>query len=205
MKKYIYLMLAVTFVSVLSACSSYNYYTAAANKTNLSGYRTFAWAPMKRDSGKQWRPLTEIGNGKLQESAKTALLQKGLTINEQNPDLLVGYATVTGRGTKINYYYTPMYGGYYGGFGYGWYRPFGYGYYGYGFPNYGGAYARRVPYKEGTIIIDLIDPKTNTLVWRGYGVGELHNPKTTLREIPKVVEGIIKQLDLNPPVATTRS
>jgi hypothetical protein len=106
MKKYIYLMLAVTFVSVLSACSSYNYYTAAANKTNLSGYRTFAWAPMKRDSGKQWRPLTEIGNGKLQESAKTALLQKGLTINEQNPDLLVGYATVTGRGTKINYYYS---------------------------------------------------------------------------------------------------
>jgi hypothetical protein len=62
-----------------------------------------------------------------------------------------------------------------------------------------------VPYKEGTIIIDLIDPKTNTLVWRGYGVGELHDPKTTLREIPKVVEGIIKQLDLNPPVATTRS
>jgi hypothetical protein len=205
MKKYIYLMLAVTFVSVLSACSSYNYYTAAANKTNLSGYRTFAWAPMKRDSGKQWRPLTEIGNGKLKESAKTALLQKGLTINEQNPDLLVGYATVTGRGTKINYYYSPMYGGYYGGFGYGWYRPFGYGYYGYGFPNYGGAYPARVAYKEGTIIIDLIDPKTNTLVWRGYGVGELHDPKTTLREIPKVVEGIIKQLDLNPPVATTRS
>nr|WP_294943987.1 DUF4136 domain-containing protein [uncultured Mucilaginibacter sp.] len=205
MKKYIYLMLAVTFVSVLSACSSYNYYTAAANKTNLSSYRTFAWAPMKRDSGKQWRPLTEIGNGKLQEAAKTALLQKGLAINEQNPDLLVGYATVTGRGSKITYYYSPMYGGYYGGFGYGWYRPFAYGYYGYGFPNYGGAYAARVPYKEGTIIIDLIDPKTNTLIWRGYGVGELHNPKTTLREIPKVVEGIIKQLNLNPPVATIKA
>jgi hypothetical protein len=200
MKKNIYLMLAVAFVSALSACSSYNYYTAAANKTNLSSYRTFAWAPMQRDTGKQWRPLTEIGNGKIKEAAKTALLQKGLTINEQNPDLLVGYATATGRGTKITYYYTPMYGGYYGGFGYGWYRPFGYGYYGYGYPGYGGAFPARVPYREGTIIIDLIDPKTNVLVWRGYGVGELRDPKTTQREIPKVVEGILKQLSLAPPL-----
>lgn len=210
MKKYIHLMLAVSLVSALSACSSYNYYTAAANKTNLSTYKTFAWAPMKQDSNKQWRPLTEIGNGRLQEAAKVALAEKGLTLDQQNPDLLVGYATVTGKGTKFNYYYTPMYGGYgafgfgrfgygYGrfGFGYGgWYSPFGYG----GFPYYGGGYAQRVPYKEGTVIIDLIDPKTNTIVWRGYGVGELHNPKSTLKEIPKVVDGIIKQLSLAPPM-----
>ncbi|AMR34380.1 hypothetical protein A0256_24450 [Mucilaginibacter sp. PAMC 26640] len=206
MKKYIYLSLAVAFVSVLSACSSYNYYTAAANKTNLSKYRTFAMAPLRQDSG-QWRPLTEIGNGKLQEAAKTALLQKGLTLDNQNPDLLLGYATVTGRGTKINYYYAPMYGGFgygfgWGGWGGGWYRPWGFGYggFGYGFPNYGGAFAQRVPYKEGTVIIDLIDPKTRAIVWRGYGVGELHNPKETLKEIPKVVDGIIKQLDLAPPL-----
>ena len=159
---------------------------------------------MEQSANKQWRPLTEIGNGKLQEAAKTALLQKGLTLDNQNPDLLVGYATVTGRGSKINYY-SPFSGGF--GFGYGgWYRPWGYGYggwggpFGYGYPYYGGGYAERVQYKEGTIIIDLIDPRTRTIVWRGYGVGELHNPKETLKEIPKVVDGIIKQLDLAPPM-----
>ena len=41
MKKNIYLALAVAVISALSACSSYNYYTAAANKTNLSKYHTF--------------------------------------------------------------------------------------------------------------------------------------------------------------------
>jgi len=206
MKRYIYLVLAVVFVSALSACSSYNYYTAAANKTNLTSYRTFAWAPVQKNPNKQWRPLDEIGNGKLQEATKQALTAKGLTLSEQNPDLLVSYATVTGRGTKMEYY-SPYYGGFYGGWGYGFYRPWGYRPWGYGFyggfgwpsPYYGGGYAQKVRYKEGTVIIDLIDAKTNQRVWRGYGVGELHNPKQTIKDLPKVVDGIIKQLDLNPP------
>ena len=196
-------MLAAMFVSVLSACSSYNYYTAAANKTNLSQYRTFALAPPQKNPNKQWRPLDEIGNGKLQEAIKQALPQKGLRYENQNPDLLVTYATVTGRGTKIQYSspYYGMYGGW-GGWGYGgWYRPYFYG--GWGWPYYGGGfggygYSRKVAYKEGTIIIDLIDSRTNTIVWRGYGVGELQNPKQTMHDIPKVVQGIIKQLELTP-------
>lgn len=204
MRKYIYLMLTVGFVTALSACSSYNYYTAAANKTNLSNYKTFGWAPIKEKKNKQWRPLDEIGNGKLQQATKDGLLQKGLTIDQQNPDLLVSYATVTGKGVKTEFY-SPYYGGFYGGWGYrgwgwgGFYRPWGgWGYGGY----YGGpAYSQRVPYKEGTVIIDLIDAKTNTIVWRGYGVGELHNPKQTMKDLPKVVEGILKQLDLSVPAS----
>jgi hypothetical protein len=204
MRKYIYLMLIVTCISVLSACSSYNYYTAAQNKTNLSSYRTFAWASPGRNPNKQWRPLDEIGSGKVQEATRQALISKGLTLQQQDPDLLVRYLTVTGRGTKTEFY-SPYYGGFYGGFGYGgWYRPywgFGWGWggpwgYGYGAP----AYAEKVHYKEGTIIIDLIDSKTQQVVWRGYGVGELHNPKQTMRDIPKVVEGILKQLDLGAPM-----
>lgn len=208
MKKYIYLTLTVAFVSLLSACSSYNYYTAAQNKTNLSSYKTFAWAAQQTNPNKQWRPLNEIGNGKVQEATRQALVGKGLTLENQNPDLLVRYLTVTGRGTKTEFY-SPYYygGGFYGGFGYGggWGRPWGYGGWGWGGPwGYGGwggpTYAQKVHYKEGTIIIDLIDSKTQQIVWRGYGVGELHNPKQTMRDIPKVVEGIIKQLELAPPM-----
>jgi hypothetical protein len=202
MKKYVHLMLAIMFVFALSACSSYNYYTAAANKTNLTQYRTFAWAAQKANPNKQWRPLDEIGNGKIQQAIKTTLTQKSLTFDQQDPDLLVRYATVTGRGTKTEYY-SPYYG--YGGFGswgfgygYGFYRPWGFGW---GWPGYYGGgygYEQKVHYKEGTIIIDLIDTKTNTIVWRGYGVGELHNPKKTMKDIPKVVDGILKQLELTP-------
>ncbi|TWR24516.1 DUF4136 domain-containing protein [Mucilaginibacter achroorhodeus] len=201
MKKYIYLVLVVAFVSTLSACSSYNYYTAAANKTNLSGYRTFALTGPMQSPNKQWRPLNEIGNGRIQEATKEALIAKGLVPQQQNPDLLVRYATVTGRGTKWETYY-PYYGGGWGwGYGWGWggfYRPWGWGgYYG---GLYGPGYTQKVQYKEGTIIIDLIDARTQQIVWRGYGVGELQNPKRTMNDIPKVVDGIIKQLNLTPPM-----
>jgi len=54
-----------------------------------------------------------------------------------------------------------------------------------------------VPYKEGTLIIDIMDTKSRKLVWRGFGVGELHNPQKTVKELPKVVNGIIEQLQLN--------
>jgi hypothetical protein len=45
MKKLMYLAGMVLMLSGLSACTTYNYYTAAINKTNLSNYHTFAWMP----------------------------------------------------------------------------------------------------------------------------------------------------------------
>ena len=53
MKRLIYLALTVLMISGLSACNSYNYYTAAINKTNLSSYHTFAWMPPAGKSDKQ--------------------------------------------------------------------------------------------------------------------------------------------------------
>jgi hypothetical protein len=100
-------------------------------------------------------------------------------------------------------YYPTYYGtGFYPGFGLGWgwgYRPYYYGF-GYPFAYYGGLTAvDKEHYKEGTIIIDLIDTHTKKVVWRGFGVGEVHhNVQKNIDDIPKIVEGIIKQLQLAP-------
>lgn len=204
MKTIINTGLVLLLVSALSACSSYNYYTAAKNKTNLTAYRTFAWLPPDAQPNKAGSVVKkEIADEKVKETTIEALTAKGLKLQETNPDLLVSYSTVTGRGVK-NEFYPAYYGTLYSGWGwggYGWgYRPF-YGYggfgYGWGYPYYGGGVMARVPYKEGTLIIDIIDRNTRQLVWRGFGVGELHNPKTTLKELPKVVNGILQQLNLN--------
>lgn len=196
-------------VATLSACSSYNYYTAARNKTDLSAYRTFAWLPPATMTNKAGAVVKkEVADEKVKDAAISALENKGLKFQENNPDLLVSYTTVTGRGMKTEFY-PYYYGGYPGfglGFGWGWgggwgYRPFyGYGGWGWGYPygyGYGGGGYARVPYKEGTLIIDIMDTKSRKLVWRGFGVGELHNPQKTVKELPKVVNGIIEQLQLN--------
>lgn len=216
MKKFINTGLALLLLATLSACSSYNYYTAARNKTDLSSYRTFAWLPPATMTNKAGAVVKkEVADEKVKDATIAALETKGLKFQDGDADLLVSYSTVTGRGMRTEFY--PSYYGGWGypgiGFGYGWgwgyRRPFygyggfgwggypGYGYGGFGGYGYGGGGYARVPYKEGTLIIDLVDNRTRRLVWRGFGVGELHNPKKTLKELPKVVDGIIEQLQLN--------
>jgi len=199
MKKLIYLGL-IAILTSLSACSGYNYYTAAINKTNLSNYHTFAWMPPAKPIDPK-RENAVIGDAKIKDAATIALTNKGLHLQQNHPDLLVSYATMTSKGLKT-YYYPMYYDGFYPGWGFGygwggWYRPY---YYAYGPPflYYGGTAVERVPYKEGTLVIDLIDANTRHLVWRGFGVGELHNPQKTINDLPKVVNGIIKQLQLTP-------
>ncbi|RZA02823.1 MAG: DUF4136 domain-containing protein, partial [Sphingobacteriaceae bacterium] len=57
-------------------------------------------------------------------------------------------------------------------------------------------------YKEGTIVIDLIDRRSKQVVWRGFGVGEVHrDPQKDINDLPKVVDGVLKQLSLAPSSA----
>src|SRR5882757_3942091 len=110
MKKTIYTGLVLLLVSALSACSSYNYYTAARNKTDLSSYRTFAWLPPEASNKAGGVVKKEIADEKVKAAAISALQTKGLRLQESNPDLLVSYSTVTGRGVKTEFY--PAYYGY---------------------------------------------------------------------------------------------
>ncbi len=204
MKTLIRLALVMVLISGLSACSSYNYYSAGLNKTNMSQYRSFAWMSPE---GKNSKNSNNVAANKIKDAAVSSLSMKGLRQSD-NPDLLVTYMASVGRGTKSVYY--PVYSGYGGfpgwglGFGWGggwggwryggWYGGYG-GWYGGGY--YSGDVVDKEHYKEGTIIIDLIDARTRKVVWRGYGVGEVHhNPQKNIDDIPKVVNGIISQLQV---------
>jgi hypothetical protein len=204
MKTFAYLLLSALFISGLSACNSYNYYTAGLNKTNMSRYRSFAWvSPEGKTENKP--TASAIADLKIKDAAVSSLTTKGLRMQQNNPDLLVTYTAKVGLGSKTVYYPTYYSSGFYPGFGmgFGWgYRPYYYGGWGGGYPfaYYGGLTAvDKEHYKEGTIIIDLIDTRTRKVVWRGYGVGEVHhNVQKNIDDIPKIVDGIISQLQLVP-------
>jgi len=199
MKRSIYIGLAFLALSALSACTSYDYYTAAINKTDLSNYHTFAWMPASNTGGNSLN--NDVADAKIKDATTMALVSKGLRLSRRNPDLVVTYTLKVGRGARTNYY-TPYYGGFYPGWGFGWgwgYRPY---YYAFGapFPYYGGlTYAEKEHYKEGTLIIDLVDTRTRRIVWRGFGVGEVHhNPQKSIDDLPKEVNGVLAQLQLEP-------
>ena len=206
MKTFAYLLLGALFISGLSACNSYNYYTAGLNKTNMSRYRSFAWvSPEGKTENKP--TASAIADLKIKDAAVTSLTTKGLRMQQNNPDLLVTYTAKVGLGSKTVYYPTYYGSGFYPGFGmgFGWgYRPYYYGGWGGGYPfaYYGGLTAvDKEHYKEGTLIIDLVDTRTHKIVWRGFGVGEVHrNPEKNVEDLPKVVGGILEQLQPAPGV-----
>lgn len=212
MKTSIYLGFIALAISGLSACTSYNYYEAGLNRTNLSNYRSFAWMPAGRTEAND-KSNNMIADAKIKDAATEALTAKGLRLQQDNPDLLISYSTQVGRGTRTNYYpnyglgyYGMGYGGFYPGFGWGggwggWYRP---SYYAFGAPfaYTGGVSAYKESYKEGTVIIDLIDRRSRQVVWRGFGVGEAHrNKQKDIEDLPKVVNGVLAQLSLAPSSA----
>jgi hypothetical protein len=208
MKRSIYTILGFLLISGLSACTSYDYYVAGLNRTNLSRYHTFAWMPPARNHKNADGSMA--ADAKIKDAATTALKAKGLSLNQRDPDLIISYSSVVGKGTRT-YYYPEYYGGgFYPGLGFGlgyggwggwggFYRPY---YYAYGAPfMYGGGVGQE-NYKEGTLIIDLIDRRSKQIVWRGFGVGEVHrNQQKNIDDLPEVVAGVLDQLSLAPSSA----
>ncbi len=61
------------------------------------------------------------------------------------------------------------------------------------------AYDRFQTYEEGTLLIDLVDPKTNRLVWRGTGQTKLKELKTAEERTSRVNEVVGAVLAQYPP------
>jgi len=75
-------------------------------------------------------------------------------------------------------------------------RSYSSGYYGYrGYPyGYGGSLGgvSSYDYKEGTLIIDIIDARTRRLAWRGWAVGATRKGYYTDEKVSEAVKAVLK-------------
>lgn len=195
MKKRISGSLLLLAVFLLAACSKYSYY-AVGSSNAVSRYSAFAWLPPANNTKNPYFD-NDVADQKIKDQATADLESKGLRLNSRRPDLLVRYTIMVDQ--KVRTVNEPMYS-YMGGWGPGGYyrggRAFYYGYRG-AYPVYVGDEIYHVPYKQGTLIIDLIDRNTHKVIWRGYGIGEVDNPQNAVNDLPKVVDGILDKLQLN--------
>ena len=94
------------------------------------------------------------------------MVKKGFTETGDNPDLLVRVVTILTSKKQVtattNYY---GYGGYY--------RPY---YYGTGYAGGASTTYHESDYKDGSIIIDVLDGQTKQLVWQSTGNKEIDKP-----------------------------
>jgi len=197
MKTNLYILSAV-LIMLFSGCSPYRYYAVQNDHITLSNYHTFAWLPPADTSGKM--KISDIADERIRENITSTLETKGLVLRAQRPDLLIRYEVELKD--RIKALYEPVYI-----YSYHNHYPLIIRYhnrrnlyYAYNepFPVYVGADIVSVPYKEGTLIIDLIDRRAQKVIWRGYAVGEVDNPQKAIGDIPEVVVGILNKLQLQP-------
>ena len=124
---------------------------------------------------------------KLKRALKTGLQQKGIQEVATEPDILVAYdvsvAVPPEKERSENYL---------AGFGYGYAYMAGYRF------NYKNddllGYRSIDLYKQGTLVIDLIDADSKKLLWRGWAEGALTNPDVRYKTIENHVTEMLKKL-----------
>jgi hypothetical protein len=146
---------------VLSACNAFKVKTDYDQTADFSTFKTFAFAGLA-DVNKGSVYDNSLTKKRIESAVARELTAKGLRQvgSDERQDLLVHYwvevqnkQRLESGGTSVGVARGP-----YGGYGWG--------------VGYGGG-VTTVDYKEGTLILDLVEPDKKQLVWRATIVGTL--------------------------------
>ena len=166
MKKYLFLVLIATLG--LSSCSPFQVRSDYAETANFTTYKTYK---LRIDDLK----LNDIDKDRVLNELSKQLQSKGLSSGE-NPDLIINVKANHKKVTDIQTS-RPM-----GLWGFG--GPWGWG--------FGGGTTWSSNYNQGGLTIDLVDAKTQKLVWQGIGNGiSVDAPRTKQKQIPEIVAEIM--------------
>ncbi|MEH6552338.1 MAG: DUF4136 domain-containing protein [Pseudomonadales bacterium] len=170
-------------LALVAGCSGLKVSTDYAQEQDFSRYTQWQWHPEGASkTGSQDRMGNDIFDARVKRLVSQNLADKGLNKGDK-PDFYVNYATITDSRVSISTYNS------YGGYGAGWG-----GYYGRGAYGGGTSHTSVNYYDEGTLIIDIIDARTNLLVWRGSGQARLAKQSNAEKNEIKTEETIQKIL-----------
>jgi hypothetical protein len=176
MKKTKLLLILVIFC--LSACFSptANLYQSEATKgVDFKNYKTFAWLASKDTS------YTKLANKQAVEKFLAAavyqqLIQRGMTFDSLNPDCLFTYTLVLNKTYQVGNEPPPVYapqsnpGALPGQYNMYYYVPsYDYNYQ----PGLYGGGLQVTTFRDGSLVIDMIDRKENKIIWRSSAQGKV--------------------------------
>jgi len=171
----------VLFLLVFTSCSTVRVATDYDKEANFNSYQTFAFYKPGIDKSQ----ISDLDKKRILRAIEENLTAKGMTKSE-TPDLLISIFTKERQRVDV----------YNNNFGYGWgWNPWYYGSY------YGGSTVAQTA--EGTLFIDLIDAKTNNLIWQGMGNADLITGNMEKKEA-RIKEIVTKILAEYPPTSKNK-
>lgn len=188
--KFLFFLLLVN-VFLASCADGVHTSSWKAKGVDLKAYKSYAWlAPGDTTLGS--RRDDKLYGGTIQYVADQQLKEKGFTVDTHNPDAVFMFDTRLEDHVRYSQSPTVSVGfavgspGYYGGPGY---------YMGGAVPVAGGEVTTSY-YKQGTLIIEMYDLKTQKLLWRGWATKDLDYSTDMDYTIRKAVHDIFIYLQV---------
>ncbi|MFQ6370170.1 DUF4136 domain-containing protein [Shewanella sp. YIC-542] len=179
------LMLA-TLILLLSGCASLDTSWDYNPEVNFTQYKQYAWVPTTKESQSEYQ-LNGLLDQRVRSAVDADLARKGyVKVDIKQADVLVNYLTKLDKRFKVDTVNTGM--GYSPFWGPHWY--------------FGGSWQTNTRIKEyevGTLVLDMVDAKSNKLIWRGAANGVIRDYKTPQQRIGKVNDAVAGVLDNFPP------
>jgi hypothetical protein len=161
---------------LLVGCAGYNVTYDYDVTASFSRYKTFDYYTSKKGTG----GTTSLMDKRVRAAVERELLARGFAMETQgDPDFLVTYYPIV-RDQKVR---TTTHVGW----GWGWgFRPF--------YGRVGTSRSQVRHYKEGSIVIEIVDFKSNQMVWQGVAAGALtglENPEDANEVVTRAVHDIL--------------
>ena len=179
--------LIILLLALALGCSSLKVTSDYDPEANFAPYRTYTW--LEHPAQNTTQALDPLLHQRILAAVETQLGERGyVRIFEGSPDFLIGYHLRTENKLDvqtINRSYGYAYGRY--------------GRWGMGYPVGGYSETRVTEYAEGTFILDIVDGKSNELVWRGSAQGRIREKKTPKERDEAVRKTVAAVLEKFPP------
>jgi hypothetical protein len=153
-------------------------------------YHTFAW--IEPEATASATPTTQIEpllDRRVRDAVASELVKRGIMPDAEDPDLLIAYDVAIAQDPNVTTDPNSP------GIGYSYLYGYRYNYNTAGFPDY----RPITSYQPGTLTIDMVDPDTNQLVWRGVAEGGIDAAQTEEKRIRRSIAGILTQYPHNQP------
>lgn len=162
--------LLLVFAVFMTGCSSVHVETDYDRQADFSSYHTYRWIPHMKKPDDNPLMRDPLIESHVESAVDAALAGKGFTrITEGDPDFLVAYYFTSRNRVDINHYY------------------------GYWYPQ-----TSVYRYKEGTLIVDIVDREAKQLIWRGWATGTLED-RTHIKD--QIDMSVRKLMERFPPDA----
>jgi hypothetical protein len=168
---------------VVAGCGSAIKVSADYDKTiDFKKYKTFSVYNLKQTGS-----VNPANADRIINALKKQMTEKGFVEDLQDPDLHVNAISILERkqAVAVNAPPTNFYG--YGGV----YRPYGFFMLGNGFIGNDNISINQYDFKQGTLMIDVVDAKVQKVVWQGVGNSEIDTKPVNANELINYAVGAI--------------